>query len=83
MTFWYIMLSPGGAIIAKKYLWLKSVRKKIWNSGSDPGPIQVRSANFLAKKFVDRTRIGPQIFQKKYSLCVQRWGGLESRAPGG
>ena len=45
MTFWYIMLSPGGAIIANKYLCLKGVWKKIWNLGSDPGPIQVRSGS--------------------------------------
>ena len=40
ITFWYIILSPGGAIIANKYMCLKGVRKKIWNLGSDPGPIR-------------------------------------------
>ena len=46
MTYWYTVLSPGGAIIANKYLCLKGVRKKfgmlgltrVW-SGSDPGLI--------------------------------------------
>ena len=35
--------------------------------GSDPG----------------RTRVGPQILQKKYSLWVKRWDGPEARAPAG
>ena len=77
------MLSPGGAIIANKYMCLKGVRKKIWNLGSDPGPIRKFFGEEICGSDPDRTRIGPQIFQKKYSLCVQRWGGLESRAPGG
>ena len=66
MTYWYTMLSPGGAIIANKYLCLKGVRKKNWIRGR----IQVPSTNFLAKKFVDRTWIGPQIFQKKSTTFV-------------
>ena len=33
-------------------------------SGSDPGPIRVRSTNFFAKKFVDRIRVGPGISKK-------------------
>ena len=79
MTYWYIIWSPGGAIIANKSLCLKddeSCSEKILK-------FRVRSTNFFAKKYADRTRIGPEIFQKTYSLCVQRWGGLESRAAGG
>eukprot|EP00493_Phyllostaurus_siculus_P025901 UN26246 len=52
------------------------------NFGSDLDPIQVRSTNFFAKKFADRTRIGPgsdpdriQNFAKKIEpLCEEmRW----------
>ena len=79
MTYWYIMLSPGGAIIANKYLCLKGVRKKIeiWGpvrvwSGSGPGLVHKFFGEEICGSDPDRTRIGPQIFQKKYSLCVQR-----------
>ena len=69
MTYWYIMLSLGGAIIANKYLCLKGVRKKIWNLGSGPDLVRVRSGSdpqiSSPKKIVDQTRTGPQISQKK------------------
>ena len=81
MTYWYTMLSPGGAIITNtgKSLCLKADESCSEKKFGIPGPIH----KFLRQKYADRTRIGPEIFQKTYSLCVQRWGGLESRAPGG
>ena len=56
MTYWYTMLSPGGAIIANKSLCLKADE-----SCSEKNlEFRVRSANFFAEKFADRTRIGPE-----------------------
>ena len=66
MTFRYIMLSPGGAIIANKYLRLKGVWKKfgIWGpirvrSRSDPGPIRKFFGEEICGSDPDRTWIGP------------------------
>ena len=38
-----------------------------------PGPIRVRSTNFFAKKFVDRTRIGPGISKKISNTFIHIW----------
>ena len=55
MTYWYTMLSPGGAIIANKYMCLKGVRKKIWNLGADPGPIRKFFGEEICGSDPDRT----------------------------
>ena len=49
------MLSPGGAIIANEYMCLKGVRKKIWNLGSDPGPIRKFFGEEICGSDPDRT----------------------------
>ena len=64
MTYWYIIWSPGGATIANKSLCLKaneSCSEKIWNSGSDPGPIH----KFFSEEICGSDPEFQKIFQKR------------------
>ena len=55
---------------------------RIW-SESDPDLIRTFFVEKMCGSDPDQIRIRSHILQKKYSLCVRRWSGLESCAPGG
>ena len=79
MTYWYTMLSPGGAIIANKYLCLKRCSEKIWNFGSDPGPIH----NFFGEQICGSDPDRTQNFPKKVQpLCEKMRWSRKSRPRG-
>ena len=74
MTYWYTMLSPGGAIIANKYLCLKGVRKKFGilgltriRPGSDPKFWKKSQPLYEVGKWSEKSR--PRgIYSKFHSL---------------